>query len=256
VDVDNRTVTFTGLLRGRFGTDQIAHDHAVGELVMYYDPDSVSLVDVGKNAVTLKHASSYLYNFGTEKYFTADVGYVYQDMVDARRPWSGMYASVKKVTTGSLSTRGVFIRAGIRKQHVNTFEDTLETLATANNRSDVFMYLLKAPYDEALFMAKVLENNYPKNGETSAGSNSYIRRRIRMTTQTSTQYNRGTQYTETLLINDTFSYTSDLHVAIAIHYGIETTSTTVPNPIVGRPTGLLIEGKVNYATYKQVVEYN
>lgn len=257
VGLDNRTVTFTGLLRGRFGTDQIANTHATGELVVLYEDNSISFLEVGSTGVSLKQASGYMYNAATQRYFSADVGYLYSHLADPKQPWSSVYTTVKKITTGGFaSQRGVFFRAGIRRHYSNTLPDTLPPISSAIGQSSVFLYILKAPYDEALFMAKVLEDNYPKAGETSAGSNSYIRRRIPMAMNSYTMYQAGTQYSESLLFNDTFSYTSDLHAAIAVHYGVETATTNPSLPIVGRPTGIKIEGTANYLSYKQVIEYN
>ncbi|MGD9670172.1 MAG: phage tail protein [Hyphomicrobiaceae bacterium] len=46
VDVDNRTVTFTNLVRGKFGTDWYIRKHQTGELCAYYTPESFTWTDL------------------------------------------------------------------------------------------------------------------------------------------------------------------------------------------------------------------
>jgi len=46
IDVDNRTVTFTGLFRGKFGTEWYMRRHQVGELCAYYTPQSFTWTDM------------------------------------------------------------------------------------------------------------------------------------------------------------------------------------------------------------------
>lgn len=262
IGMDGKTVTFTGLMRGRFGTDQLLETHVLNELVVLYDPNSIKTVTPSSAANTALFVSAYQYSDQVDGYYSPEVAGLYQDISDQEYVWSGVYVKVKKTTSGgSASSRGVTFYDLIRNPHANAFDVNKAQRLGSTARVSVYAYILKAAYDEATFRAQYGALNYHLSTSTAANANTYIRRRIaignntRYTTTTAGTIAGGTLYNETLLFGDSFSYTSDLHVAIVIHPGADQIDTT-PRAIIGKPTGLKIEGSRSYTTAKQVIRYN
>ncbi len=115
----------------------------------------------------------------------------------------------------------------------------------------VFVFFLKAPYDEDTFMAEYLSGNYPFGEVAGTDLNPYIRRAFNIRSN----YEFPSKLSGTRFLADGFTYTSDLHLAVSLHTTAPGASSTVMTPIIGRPTGYKAEGVRDYTTYQQLLRY-
>ncbi len=256
IAVDNRTVTFSGLLRGRFGTDQTTkmYPHAINELVALYTPDSIKVVALTPAANTARFASMYQYRDALAGYYSSEVVAPYVDVSSPQYLWSSVYMKAKKTASG------ITFYTYLRNAHIAEFADTgHRTLSSVNITP--YLYILKAPYDEATFRAKYATLDYHQGTATTANANTYIRRRMALNNNTKSLATipnsivNGNLYTISLVNSDIGAITNDMHAAVVIHPGGDAIDTTA-RAIIGVPTGLKIEGSANFTTAKQLLRYN
>lgn len=163
IDVDGRTVTFDGLLRGRFGSDIHVDTHVIGEACAYYTEDSVASIAVSADTVTRGYAEVSM--------FSAD----YPDnAIDARvhfesvlEEWLNLTVLVYPTPTGT-STAKVAFQVIPRIAQKSFFTDNSQINSYANGE-DVRAFVLSGPFDKASFESAYLD------GEGAWGASSYIR---------------------------------------------------------------------------------
>lgn len=250
VGLDNRTVTFSGLLRGRFGTDRYVDQHYVGERCALYSANAFSMAPVTKNGAEDGMVLGYIESSFEDKFTRPDVASPGNYVESGRYAPSDIYMKIKKVTTGTSTLRGIRFMVLPRNANVDEFSDSSQSTAFIGRLRPI-VFFLKAPYDEDLFMSNYLLGGYPMSSVIAASSNAYIRRAVVVRPN----FNFPSLVTEATLFGDSYSYTSDLHLAVGLHLdGAGADSVTMTN-IVGRPTGFKAEGAVNYTNYTQLLRY-
>lgn len=146
IDPDNRTVRFTHLLRGRWGTDRHTDEHIVGEVVTVYDANATLPVNV-----------------------TNDVAY---DKTVVGAVFDPIYPSVRREVEASLTSRiddfwlphdldirkapsnGIYLRAFARIPYGNSvFAGTEGNMIGFTNSNVVAAAVLNGPYDPVAFKA-------------------------------------------------------------------------------------------------------
>jgi hypothetical protein len=175
---DTRTVTFSGLYRGRMGTVYETERHFVQEPVYLYESSALSMSEIGApseqygNADLIlpslldnsirRRASTHIKPLGTPDWLNTTLS--------ARNRW------------GAFALRGIdfdILRNRVYDQEL--FNGIPGQLLSSVARLPRF-FSLKAPYNAALFQAALLEGNYlfgTLSGPSPGGSpNSYIHREL------------------------------------------------------------------------------
>lgn len=161
VALDNRTATFSGFLRGRFGTESKQLSHVAGERCAYYTPTSFGFhdardADTGRVAVRL--VSSDFTSVYRADFFN------HETVLDE---WLNLTVLAQAVPNGSSSSKvnfGIFPRVPATE-----FFTTTSQLDSLDEGSAFTAFLLESSFDRASFESAYLA------GEDSWGASSYIR---------------------------------------------------------------------------------
>lgn len=162
IDVDNRTATFTNLLRGRFGTETKVSDHIVGEDCAYYTPDSFGFYDirgidstVGRAAVSLTDSQRGATTMGT-----------YHGYTDSLTEWLNLTVVAQAVP---LNTVNSYVAFGLFPRVPSSSFFTDSSQIDSIDQGETFRaFLLSGPFDQSSFTSAYLA------GESSWGTSSYI----------------------------------------------------------------------------------
>lgn len=179
VGMDNRTVTFTGLHRGRFGTEFAKMKHPVGEPCVFYQDESIKLIDLSP---TLADANQV--HVGT--YNSADFGLSRIVRSAYRRISPSSWMDTRVYGTRSAPSggkQGVTLRAARRAANqAEIFNTSLGHLVIdgTTTSTQYKMYFLKAPFDIDTFIEEQPKGGYQSlTGFTdplTASTNAYINR--------------------------------------------------------------------------------
>lgn len=209
VALDGKTVTFSGLFRGRFGTDEYMYSHVIGEACALYDPTRVVEGRLGWDASDygIAIASTFDDRDNTRR---RDIEFDFIPQLS--RKWTVGHLQMLKKSTGS--GRGLYFKVFPRMRFLNTFRDDGNQEVFAAN-GNIAIAILNGPYDDAQFRAELPnDETYPIDFEQlDVHDNPYI---IHLYTNIdeATFLTEGFQYPENSMIEDGVGYTQDLHVAV------------------------------------------
>jgi hypothetical protein len=238
VAIDGKTVTFTGLLRGRFGTDEFVDSHAPGEVCAIYDPTRIVEGTVNWDAADFGTAVASTYNvLEPQRNRTLEIDFESQ----LNRKWSNNSVRMFRKDTGS--NRGLYFRLFPRMRFVNTFQDDGDANAEVfTNNGRMCLAILSGAYDDDLFREEILKTSeFPINFEqTDIHTNAYIRHLFTDVAQQASLIN-GFQYRETEMFEDGFDYDDDMYVAVF----------NMTNPTIeGAVDAFVFEAKYPYVTFE------
>lgn len=250
---DARTVTFTKLFRGRFGTDRYMGSHVVGERCAAYSASSFALLSLPvaaklDNRVDITSLDPDNLDYGRR------LAHVYQSVLSPT--WQVTELKLRKVSTGATSTQGMFFISYPRLPHAaelynsdSPSEPQQITSASASDRP--YVYILKSAYDRDTFLAAIEEGGYALT-TSQVSTNSYIHRRLgpldTSPFASPTGAFAGAKYQLASMNLDGVTFTQTLHLAVArVIPGITSTTTNVPDTLTSDPSGFIAEGPVSYA---------
>jgi hypothetical protein len=211
VAIDGKTVTFTGLLRGRFGTDDMIDSHTVGEVCAIYDTTRIVEGTVNYDAADYGIAIAATYNvLEPQRRRVLEIDFSSQ----LNHKWSNNSLRMFRKTTGS--NRGLYFKMHPRMRFVNTFQDdgdANQEVFTNNGR--MCLAALSGAYDDALFREEILKvSEFPINfDQLTVHTNAYIRHLFTDVAQAEF-LNNGYIYRETELFADGFGYGDDMYIAV------------------------------------------
>lgn len=208
VAMDGKTVTFTGLFRGRFGTDEFMDSHVVGEVCAIYDTSRIVEGPLGWDAADYGVAVAATFDpLDPRRRRTIEVDFSSQ----LNRKWSNNSLTMFRKSTGS--NRGLYFRPFPRMRFKNTFtDDGNQPVFSDNGR--LCLAILSSAYDDDLFRAEFLNTTtYPVDFQTDVHDNVYIRHVWTDVAQEDSLIN-GFLYGETYLFADGFGYDDDMYVAV------------------------------------------
>jgi hypothetical protein len=138
IAIDNRTVTFTGLFRARYGTD-IVLTHNVGDIVIPYQTDVVNRSIAALDFMDSRTPALQLNGVGSNN--------VNKRLDVQLDPYALMEQGAYSVHRKD-EANDILLFMGTRLSNL-WFTDTLEYVV--GNNAFINAYFLNAPYDEALF---------------------------------------------------------------------------------------------------------
>lgn len=254
LDVDNRTATFTTLLRGRFGTEIYTGAHVSGESCALFSSTALASPVLATNAGELaEYADIYLQSPSAASIIRNRRVALTEDSFI----WSGFNVTCRKQpATGST---GVYLRYYGRAPYENGLRidesGILRYVESWWRNRSVNFFILNAPYDPDAFASNILLGGWKSPSSTIASTNPYIVRRLdgkMLSFSSAPEY--GRYYANNLFVtSDGFTYNSDIHLAICVGIPIlhRDTSAELGFEVEGRPTGYTFEGQVDYTKFKQ-----
>lgn len=237
VAMDGKTVTFTGLLRGRFGTDEFIDSHVAGEVCAIYDTTRIVEGTVNWDASDYGVAIASTYNtLEPRRRRTIELDFESQ----LNRKWSNTSVKMFRKTAGS--NRGLYFRLFPRMRFRNTFQDDGDANAevfTDNGR--MCLAILSGPYDDDLFRQEIVNvETFPVNFVNSPHDNAYIKHLYTDVAQQEFFIN-GFLYREDALFADGFGYDDDIYMAVF---------NWTNEDIEGGVDSFLFEAKYPYLTFE------
>jgi hypothetical protein len=176
---DNRTVTFSTLMRGRLGTDAYVDHHAVGELCAIINTNALVRVDVSSRTLELGYTMVKLQDL---TYTTISRTYAVPVVANAIKVLPIRNVTRFNLTSSQQLYNGYYIFYDIRAPYINTFTNTLpEGAGPQAVGVDASFYVLRESWDETLFRTNLELNDredFPVNGFGEVSTNPYIIRQF------------------------------------------------------------------------------
>jgi hypothetical protein len=227
IDMDGKTVTFTGLTRAMFGTLQFTNTHVAGELCAIFDTDSIIMASLGNSTTSLAVIAS---NGGLSR--SANVSFTPL----TTRPWDTGGLWVFKVPNGE-SGEGLWFRLPGSEPFDSTFRNNYQVIS-ANPPTAIC--ILKAPYDPDLFLTKFAEGGFTNDfNDPVVNTNDYIYRMVYYISQDGEGGNQS-RYDWDDMVDDGADIDGELHLAT-----FQATAFKA-REILGPVTGWRIEEGVDY----------
>lgn len=239
--VDPTLVTFTGLHRGKWGTELSIKSHGENERVAYYSSDAVMIARVYEEA----------YKYGVLN------GLVYDELApDITRYARSHYKDISYMQWAVSSLQawkqpeGVYLRSFTRSKNAPELLDNYEGVYTPEITGVVapMYFILKAPFDEETFMAALLEGNVLQTQEQPS-TNSYIHRLL-------TGFTGGSfiaRYNDEHMLVDGVAEDDDIHVAVMMGRPPVEPPGEMLTTSFSTPVGFKVEGNADYAKYKSAL---
>jgi hypothetical protein len=236
IALDGKTVTFRGLFRGRFGTDEYMYSHIIGEACTLYDPTRVMAGRLGWDAGNYGIAIASTFDT-RDNLRRRDIEVDFEPQLS--RKWPVGHMQMLKKSTGS--SRGLYFKVFPRMRFINTFRDDGNQEVFANN-GNMALAILSGPFDDATFRAELANaETYPIDFENlEVHDNPYIIHLFNGIDESAVLL-EGYRYTESTMIEDGVSYTQDIHVAV-FNY--------VNGVLSGDVLGLRFDGGYPYLTFE------
>lgn len=232
VDLNERTVTFSGFQRGLMGTDEFVGSHVVGERVAIYHPDYIKTGQISGSVAVV----------GAVAVATFDDRNVSIVKVEDAKFDSKTNAHWK-IARGMVrheDSDDVRIRAVPRAPFKNTFTDNgVGSSYTFYNKGGICAALLAGPYDSELFAANHMLNNFPVDDGAGPGDNPYIIREF-LQLHTSDPLLEGHSYIPSL---DGRTATDDMHMIFFVY-------DTLNFRVLSTPLYYFFDGSANYDRYR------
>jgi hypothetical protein len=217
VDNDDRTVTFTGLHRGRFGTEFAKMDHPVGEQCVFYQSDRLKLVELSFSVAASKQVHAGIYN-------TADatLGRIVRAPFRKISPAGWVETSAMGMRFAPSSGRqGVRFILNRRAAHQPEIFDTSpgETLLDGTTTVTQYkVYILKAPFDLDTFVEEQPKGGYDSKAGAldtlTVSTNTYIHRYILGVGTAPPSSGRNYDYSNVATQLDGIAINGAVHIAI------------------------------------------
>lgn len=216
IDGDNKTVTFTGLVRGRFGTDQHMNSHVAGEICAIYDPNTIMSNEIPWSVSSFNIALAATYDPLAPKKRRV-IEREFSSFVDGEWPIGAV-----KFRKEAVSSAGLYFKMFPREVFENTFFETVAGPQVFQKEyfggGQPAIAFLNAPYVEATFLAALEEEGFPFNGNSAATTNSYIYGMFvsRAAMFSPTDLTDGRRWTETAMGNSGITIASNIWAAAFI----------------------------------------
>lgn len=210
IAIDNRTVTFTNLLRGRWGTDRHMDEHLVGEAVVVYNPLATLPVTLG-NSITnngVLVAATFNANYPSirrevETGLTAHI----TDF------WLPHDFKIRKVTTGPQP--GVELRALAREPFADSvFRGDEGSMLYTTQYCQIAVAAITAPYDEDMVLAALKGDPY---------TDPYFKFFTLDASTNAEQFRGGDRWAQADFLAAGYTYTSDITF---VYFAIDTSIGT------------------------------
>lgn len=239
--VDPTVVTFTGLHRGKWGTELSIGAHGENERTAYYTSDAVMLARVYEEAYKYGILNGLVYDELAPD-ITRYVRSHYKDMSHLR--WAQTSLQAWK------QSEGLYLRSYSRSKNAPELLDNFEGAFTPEIYAATapMYFILKAPYDKGSFMAALLEDNVLQT-QKQPSSNSYIHRLL-------VGFTGGSiiaRYSDEYMLIDGVSMTDDIHIAVMQGRPPVEPPGAMLTTSFSDPVGFKVEGNADYAKYKSAL---
>jgi len=236
VDIDGKTVSFRGLVRGRFGTVHHTNSHVPGEVCVIYDTDSVLIGDIPVESTNISVVAS---NGGLSR----SINTAFDSFLDDVWEHGGMW--IKKSPNG-MDDEGVLIRIPGAQPFTSTFRNNSQF---PTPEPPVGICVLKAPFDAALFETKFAEGGFETTPfEPVVNTNDYIAYMLYYTGQDG---EFGRRYELNELEDAGFTLDGDFHFATFTAVEIN-----LPEKADGPVVGWYFPGGANYDRFRSGLRVN